>query len=276
MTELKDAPFLAKEAKKFDYDRWLVSLFAPLPSRSSIHALLAFNGEISKVRETVSEVLLGDIRFQWWRDALRNLEDEKFSNHPILQSLKIIVSEHGLDVALLEEIIDARSKDLDPCPFTTSSELLDYAMGTGGLLSGLIYRAMGNAEEAGYKAAQQVGRAFALTGIIRAIPYHASQDLLLIPQELLKNHNLLPESVFREENCRAFYDVVKDLYVMAEKEHLDAMQAVLHRPKSEKPSYSLLVLNNLYLSRIRKSGFDPAHRLLEIGPVRKIFALLTK
>ena len=276
MTELKHASFLAKEAKKFDYDRWLISLFAPMPSRSRIHALLAFNGEISKVRETVTEVLLGDIRFQWWRDALNNMEDEKYLNHPILRSLKIIISEHDLDTSLFEDIINARSKDLDPCPFVANTELLEYARGTGGLLSGLTYRVMGNREEAGYKAAQQVGRAFALTGIIRAIPYHASQDLLLIPQEILKNHDLFPENIFREENRLAFYDVVKDLVALAEKEQLEAVRVVQQRPKSEKPSYSLLALNNLYLSRIRNSGFDPAHRRLDIGPVRKIIALLTK
>lgn len=276
MTELKDASFLAKEAKNFDYDRWLISLFAPLPSRSRIHALLAFNGEISKVRETVSEVLLGDIRYQWWRDALKNMEDEKYLNHPILQSLKIVISEHDLDTSLFEDMINARSKDLDPCPFVANTELLEYAMGTGGLLSGLTYRVMGNREEAGCKVAQQVGRAFALTGIIRAIPYHASQDLLLIPQEVLENHGLVPESVFREENRLAFHDVVKDLVALAEKEQLEAVRAVQQRPKSEKPSYSLLALNNLYLSRIRNSGFDPAHRRLDIGPVRKIIALFTK
>jgi len=276
VTELKDASFLAQEAKRFDYDRWLVSLFAPMPARSRIHALLAFNGEISRVRETVSEVLLGDIRFQWWRDALSNMEDDKYLNHPILQNLKIIISEHDLDISLFGDMINARSADMDPCPFATNTELLEYATGTGGLLSGLTYRVMGNREEAGYKAAQQVGRAFALIGIIRAIPYHVSQDLLLIPQEVLENHDLVPESVFKEENRLAFYDVVKDLVALAEKEQLEAVRAVRQRPKSEKPSYSLLALNNLYLSRIRNSGFDPAHRRLNIGPLRKIIALLTK
>ncbi|MEH6547754.1 MAG: squalene/phytoene synthase family protein [Sneathiella sp.] len=276
MTELKDAPFLAREAKRFDYDRWLASLFAPPSSRSRIHALLAFNGEISKVRETVSEVLLGDIRFQWWRDALKNLGDEKYLNHPILRSLKIIISEHDLDVSLFENIIDARSTDLDPCPFVTNSELLKYAMGTGGLLNGLIYRVTGNTEEAGYNAAQQAGKAFALTGIIRAIPYHANQDLLLIPQEILKNYTLLPENVFQDENRLAFYNIVKDLVDLAETEQTEAKKVVRGRPKSENPSYSLLALNELYLSRIASAKFDPAHRRMDIGPVRKIFTLLTR
>lgn len=276
MTEQIDVAFLAREAKKLDYDRWLISLFARPSKRSHIHALLTFNGEISKIRETVSEVLLGDIRFQWWRDALENMDDDKYLDHPVLRSLKNTISEHNLDAALFDAMISARSEDLDPCPFNTISDLLAYALGTGGLLNGLIYRLMEDGSEAGYNAALQVGRAFALTGIIRAIPFHAHQDLILIPREILKDHDLAPENVFEEGNRLAFYDVVKDLVAVAEEEQAKAESVLKQRPKSEKQNQLMLALNGLYLSRIRKSGFDPAHSRMDIGSIRKIYTLFTK
>ena len=53
-----------------DKDRYLASLFAPDELRPYLLALYAFNIEIARVRETVSEAALGEIRLQWWRDAI--------------------------------------------------------------------------------------------------------------------------------------------------------------------------------------------------------------
>ena len=53
-----------------DKDRFLAALFAPADLRRHLHALYAFDGEIARVREAAREVLPGEIRLQWWRDAL--------------------------------------------------------------------------------------------------------------------------------------------------------------------------------------------------------------
>ena len=57
-----------------DEDRWLSSRYAPLQARQKLIALYALNLELAKVRTIVSEPGLGAIRFQWWRDALGELE----------------------------------------------------------------------------------------------------------------------------------------------------------------------------------------------------------
>jgi phytoene/squalene synthetase len=273
VTEPENAAFLASEAKKYDYDRWLDSLFTPLPSRTDIHALLTFNAEISKVRETVSEALLGDIRFQWWRDALNNMEDAKYKNHPVLQGLRTAISRHVLNIEHFEKIVDARSKDLDPCPFGAVAELLAYAEETGGTLNELAYRIRGFSDEQGLMTARQVGKVFALTGIIRAIPYHASQDLILIPTEIMNSNDLTPETVFMERNRALFFATVQTLTNMTEQEHQKAAEMRKKRPKSEKSAFSILALNKLYLLRLQKAKYDPAHPCLEMTPARKILTL---
>ncbi|MCF8468178.1 MAG: squalene/phytoene synthase family protein [Sneathiella sp.] len=263
------------EAKKYDYDRWLTALFALAACRDAIFTLIAFNGEIARIRETVSEPLLGDIRLQWWRDALTGIAKGAPTVHPLVKALAGVIPACNLDIELLQRMIDIRARDLDPAPFATTAELLDYADGTGGILNSLSASVAGLTSTEGLEAARQVGRAFALTGIIRAIPYHARQDLLLIPADLLARQGLTAETVFVPENRAAFLNVVADLEACAEQEQKKALSLIKVRPATEKQAFRLARLTSLYLPRLRAAGFDPGHRKMEVGALRKITALLT-
>ena len=274
LSETDQNSYLSGEVKRYDYDRWLATLYAPPSARQGIFTLLAFHAEIARVRETVSEPLLGDIRLQWWRDALKAIEEQgKPPVHPVAESLAEIIPAHELDPAMLLRMIDVRALDLDPLPFATAGELLDYADETGGLLNRLVFRMSGGRETEGEAAARAVGKAYALTGIIRAIPHHVAQDVLRIPDEMIRAESLTAESLFSSENRQAFFKIVGKLTELARQEQEIAGKLVAQRPKSEKPAFRLAALTSLYLSRLRAAGFDPAHSKMEIGPVRKIMAL---
>lgn len=274
MSNQKRSDFLAEEVKKHDYDRWLTTLFASARSRPAIYALLAFNVEISRVRETVSEVLLGDIRLQWWRDAVTGLQSGKTLEHPVVSALGEIIPHHSIDPDILLQIIDARARDLDPCPFKTTSDLLEYADGTGGLLNSLIFAAQELTSSEGELAARKAGAAYALCGIIRAIPYHTTQDLLLIPHDVLGGRGLDPVTVFVSENREAFHLAVKDMSLLAEKEQQMARDLIKARPSTEKSAYKISALTSLYLSRLRSGNYDPAFSNINVGVLRKISALM--
>ena len=55
---------------KGDKDRFLSCLFAPTDARPHLFALYAFNVEIARIRETVSEPQIGLVRQQWWLDTI--------------------------------------------------------------------------------------------------------------------------------------------------------------------------------------------------------------
>ena len=61
--------------RRHDADRYLTALFAPGERREALFALYAFNLEIARMREAVSEPMMGLIRLQWWRDALEARRD---------------------------------------------------------------------------------------------------------------------------------------------------------------------------------------------------------
>ena len=55
-------------------DRYLTALMAPRRVRGSLMALYAFNAELARIPALVSEPALGEIRLQWWRDAVDHMD----------------------------------------------------------------------------------------------------------------------------------------------------------------------------------------------------------
>ena len=274
MTEAEPNTYLSDEVKRYDYDRWLTALFAPPAAREGIFTLLAFHAELARIRETVSEAMLGDIRLQWWRDALQSIASGTPPPvHPVAEALARVIPAYDLDVGDFLKVIDARSHDLDPLPFQTTAELLTYAEETGGIVNSLFLRITGNREEEGLAAARQVGKAYALVGILRAVPYHVAQDVLRIPAEMISAHGLDEDTLFTSANREVFFRIMQELSSIAGREQLAAHDLIKGRPKPEKAAYRLAVLTTLYLNRLRTAGFDPAHEKMNVGGVRKIIAL---
>jgi phytoene synthase len=58
---------VAELVRRHDRDRYMTALFAPAARREALFALYAFNYEIARVREAVTQPTLGQIRLQWWR-----------------------------------------------------------------------------------------------------------------------------------------------------------------------------------------------------------------
>ena len=266
--------YLFNEVKQYDYDRWLATLFIPGPRRAGMFVLLAFNTEIARIRETVSEAMLGDIRLQWWRDALGAIAAGTAPPaHPVASALGDLVKAHDLPVAELQQMVDARGSDLDAVPFRTRDDLLAYARATGGLLSGLQFRLWGDETEEGLATAQQVGTAYALTGMIRSIPYHVAQDVLQIPEEMIAAKGLSADGLFSPQNRAAFFEITRELGQIAAATQAEAKAKIETRGPKRRAFYRLSALTSLYLRRLERAGFDPAHRKLDIGSVRKIMAL---
>jgi phytoene synthase len=56
--------------RRHDPDRFLTALFAPSEKRNALLTLYAFNHELARAREVVSEPPLALIRLQWWREVV--------------------------------------------------------------------------------------------------------------------------------------------------------------------------------------------------------------
>src|SRR3954462_285606 len=95
-----------------DRDRFLATLFAPRERRAALFALYAFNIEIARVREVVRDPLAGEIRLQWWSDALGGEARGDAEANPVAGALIATAARHRLPVQCLKSLIAARRFDL--------------------------------------------------------------------------------------------------------------------------------------------------------------------
>lgn len=174
---------IGEAVRRFDNDRYVCALFAPDAAREALFALYGFNIEIAKTREAVSEPMLGQIRLQWWREAIGGIYAGTPRAHEVVEALAAAVAAHDLPREPLDALIDAREADLEDAPTPDMDALIDYARATTAPLNALAAAALSAAPPP-----ESDGTAQALTGLLRAIPFHARARRQYLPAPLLKTH----------------------------------------------------------------------------------------
>lgn len=108
-----------------DRDRYLSCLFAPDDKRPHLLALYAFNAEVLRIRDSVSDPNLGLIRLQWWRDTIESICDGgETPHHPVAEALAAAIAAGGLPREALLDLVTAHEFDLyhDRMPDVVSLE----------------------------------------------------------------------------------------------------------------------------------------------------------
>ena len=189
----------AQQVRDGDPDRWTASLYWPAAARRHAHAVLAFNLAIAKVAESVSQPMAGEIRLQWWRDALSNGDP---AGNPVAEALLDTIRLFNLDTVRLQAALEARSFDLYDDPMPSEQALETYLRDTASTMFEAIARilAPGHLPPA---AADAAGRAYALTGLLRGLPWQVREGRLFLPLDLLDRFQLPPGEVLAHRNSPA-------------------------------------------------------------------------
>ncbi len=253
-----------------DYDRYLSVLFAPKEARAALFALYAFNYEVAKTAESVSEPTLGLIRLQWWRDAIAEIFEGKPRGHEVVQALFETITRLNLPRVLFDALIDAREEDLSPAPFATLPELAFYADRTSGHVMRLATRILGVGSALDAHA-RELGIAYALTGLLRALPFHTASERLMLPVEMVQAAGLRPGHISsgKPENIRTLMENVAGV---AERHLAAAPKGRIAR--GHLPALLPAALVRPYLKRMTRSGFDPFREPAEISVPRRQIAML--
>jgi 15-cis-phytoene synthase len=259
--------------RESDRDRWLACLFAPEAARPHLFALYAFNAEIARIRSLVTQPMLGEMRLQWWIDALDSLEGAEprgdLRAHPVADALLATVESRGLPCQVLLDALEARRFDLyeDPAPDTA---FLDrYCDETCSALFALAARIIGGSgggDDAGNAealAARHAGRAFALVGLLRALPWHVAQRQCYLPGDLLDRHGLTAGDFFAREKNPAITAALAELRALARDNIGKAKHSLLSLPKSGREAFRLLTLPELYLREMERRDYDPYLTLVD-------------
>lgn len=231
-----------------DSDRFLSTLFAPDDRRPHLLALYAFNVEVVRIRDVVSDPQVGRIRQQWWLDTLDGIYASETQAHPVAQALAGAIAAAGLPQAALRNLIAAREFDLYDDPMPDLVRLEGYLGETSSALIQMAAMILAGREaENAAEAAGLAGVAYGLAGLLRMGPV----GLRYLPPGM---------------------DVAAAVAHAARR--LDEARALRSRiPAAALPAFLPASLTGLYLSRIARSATGGLTKPVEVSRLRRQLAM---
>lgn len=244
------------QVKQGDRDRYLTLLFAPQGARGHLAALAAFNLELARTRDQVSETLLGLIRLQWWREAIGEIEaGGQVRQHQVVQALAEASRARGLDAGWMLAMIEARESELEGDEPPSQATFDARADTTAGALLHLSLQALGLDAPELAEPTRQIGRAYAAAGIARSVLRDAGQRRLRLPAETLAAAGVDANRLFDLKPQPQLADALRH---MAEDAARNLAAARRHAvPRSASPLILTARIAGLHLERLRRAAYDP-------------------
>lgn len=250
--------FAAQALRDTDRDRFLATLVLPAEQRPAISALYAFNADIAAIRERVSGPQPGEIRLQWWNDALTGNGHGAVRQNPLADALLTTIEQFSLPVGTFQRLIGARRFDLydDPMPDLETFE--GYAGETASTLfqlSAMILN-QGKPVEPG-DAAGHLGVAQAMIGHLRAFGYVSAQGRIMLPWSILEANGVREGEIFAGQDSEGLHAALGQIAEMAQ-DHLDkARKSIAALPRSLHPAFAAIALLEPQLSAWKGKSTGP-------------------
>jgi NADH dehydrogenase [ubiquinone] 1 alpha subcomplex assembly factor 6 len=247
--------------RRHDRDRFQTALFAPAADREALFALYAFNYEIARVRESVTQPALGHIRLEWWRENVAAAYAAgAVRRHPVVEALTTVIRRVELTRTHFDRLIDAREADLDDDPPASLAMLDDYAEGTASPLIYLALDALGIRDPAPREAGRHIGIAYALAGLLRALPLRMAAGRPVIPADIAARNGLDLEDARKTRGSAALRAAVSEVAATADA-HLRAARGARGArgaiARAALPALLPAVVADRSLRRLKRAGWDP-------------------
>jgi phytoene synthase len=251
-----DFDYCASLVREADRDRYLSALFAPDERRDGLLALYAFDTELTRVRERAGEPMAGEIRLQWWREAMAGRRDEEVAAHPVAAALRETLSRHGLAAERVTALIDAHAFDLYDEPMASLDVLDDYLVRTHGGPIALAADILG-ADGVNEKLMRHAGIAIGLAELLRGLGQDAALGRLYLPRDLLERHALRSEDILAGQGNDSLSAALAELRGRVRYHMVAAQRELSGAPMQILPALLPAALVGPTLLRMERAGDAP-------------------
>jgi phytoene synthase len=267
-----DADFCSELVRTHDFARYASTLFVAPEQRRALLALYAFNVEISRVRDLVSQPLPGEVRLQWWTDMLAGAGHGGVEGNPVAAELKLAIRIWRLPIERLSRLIDEHQFDLYNDPMPTMAALEGYINETSSALFSLGAAIAGWQSEDIEHLARHAGLAQGMAQVMAALPHDASRRQLLVPLQLLESHRSGMEEVFAGKQTPQMRAALDQLTGNARAHLKMALTLLASAPPEVRPIFLPLALTRRDLERMLRADYDPFAPLVN-SRVRTLWTL---
>ncbi|MDF2995723.1 MAG: Squalene/phytoene synthase [Xanthobacteraceae bacterium] len=274
MTDASAITHCAELVRTLDRDRYVADLFAPEERRGALFALHAFNIEVSRVREAITNPMAGEVRLQWWNDALIGDARGDVAANPVAAALLDAITTYHLPKEALFALVDARIFDLYDDPLPSVNDLEGYAGETSSALIRLATLILtGASDTASAEAAGHAGVAYAVAGLLRAFPLHARRGQCFVPLELLRAHGVGRDEAVSGTVTPGLRAALADMRNLARRHYEQAQVALLEVRRENLPAFLPLALVPGDLARMERREHDPFVEVPSTPPLARLWRL---
>ena len=256
-TSKESAAFCADLVRTHDFARYAATLFLPQATRRALLSIYAFNVEISRVREQVSQPLPGEMRMQWWTDMLQGAGHGGVEGNPVAAELRQTISDFRLPVEPLTRLIEEHQFDLYNDPMPSMAALEGYATETSSALFSLGARIAAPPSAVIDHLARHAGLAQGIAQVIAALPLDAARRQLFVPLQLLQQHGGGIEEVFSGKQTPRVRAAIDQLAEDARKHLGTAIDLLDHLEPPVRRMFLPLALVRRDLMQMSRAEFDP-------------------
>jgi len=216
--------------RKYDSPSYTLQTFIPAAARDAYLAIRAFNVDIARVADSVSNPAIGAMRMQFWRDNI----NRTFAGSPPKQPAAVLLA-HALEdlghrtggkgrlsKPWFMKIISTREQYINNPPYPTITALESYAENTYSTLLYLTLSALPLTSITADHLASHIGKATGITAILRGLPllafppppnHHSNraalggalsestggrQAAVTLPLDVMAEHGVKEEDVLRQ------------------------------------------------------------------------------
>ncbi len=251
------AGFCADLVRSHDFARYAATLFVPAIPRRALLAVYAFNAEISRVREQVSQPLPGEMRLQWWTDMLEGAGHGGIEGNPVASELLLAIRDFRLPIERLSRLIDEHQFDLYNDPMPSMAALEGYVSETSSALFSLAAQTVARPSEAIDHLARHAGIAQGIVQVITALPLDAARRQLFVPLQLLESHGSGMEEIYAGKQTASTRAAIDQLTGDAQAHLITAFDLLAGVPREVRPVFLPLALVRRDLKRLSRADTDP-------------------
>lgn len=248
---------MLREGSPADRDAWLASLFIAPDKRRHVQALYAFSREIERVPSIVSQPTLGEIRLQWWVEALEGSRRAEAAANPLAAALFDTIARFNLPAEALVALIEARRFDLYADPMPSLNDLEGFCGEVhGGPLRLASIIVAGGVDPGGAQAVGHASVAIGFARILAELATHAARGQCFIPRDVLARHGALPEAVAAGVTSPALGAALAEMRSLARGHAKAAWVAAPSMAAQARVVLLPLALVEPMLARTERRGFD--------------------
>jgi phytoene synthase len=253
-------------ARTYAPDFYLSALLAPRARQADLVTLAAYYGDIARIALSVSEGMLGEIRLQWWREALETMRTGLKTGNPVADALIELADRRALPKDLVLRPLAGRADELDDDPLPDDGGLESYFDSTEGAAFDLAARVLGVPAES--PVLRMAGRAYGRARLALRLPLLLAKGRLQLPLSRFDGRD--PRHA-TELDARSLVGTVTRQLAKEAREMLGEVRPLVHREARDLRTAVLpLALVGPYFAALEGKDHDPLRQVADLSPVARM------